>query len=126
LFDIECVFDSRVHVEFLDQAAAGHLYHIIQEAVHNAVKHAQCSRISVSMVPLEGFLHVSVQDNGQGMACRSTPDSGLGFHTMSYRANALGGQIEIGHADDGGFAVRCEIPLEKGCIRMSDKGLRRF
>ena len=61
-----CVFDCPKPVLVADNLIATHLYLIAQEAVHNAVKHARCQNIRIS-VESNHLLVLRVQDDGIGM-----------------------------------------------------------
>lgn len=79
------------------------IFHIAQEAVCNAVRHGQASRITLRLVPCEdGRLCFQVQDNGAGLPGRKGTPEGLGLHIMRRRAAQLGGEISLGPPPDAG------------------------
>ena len=63
---VTCVFDCPKPVLVEDNLIATHLYLIAQEAVHNAVKHARCRNIRIS-VESDQLLVLRVQDDGIGI-----------------------------------------------------------
>ena len=96
------------HIE--DDAAAAHLFRIAREAVINANKHAQARQI---VVTLERFPHeivLRVIDDGIGFPRDLEPQQGLGYHIMKYRAQLMGGRLEIDSPKTGGTRVSCLIP----------------
>jgi len=109
---IECAFrcDDGVSVE--DEAAATHLYRIAQEAVNNAVKHADAGRIAICLAGDELGLRLTVEDDGRGLPDGAEDgNGGMGMRTMRYRANVLGGTLDVAAAaDGGGTRVTCFIP----------------
>src|SRR5690606_29337133 len=68
------------------------IFRIIQEAVHNAIKHAEASEISISIEEQENSLTIRITDNGHGFDPEAT-SIGQGLAYMKNRANLLGGQI---------------------------------
>lgn len=91
------------------------LYRIVQEALVNAVKHAQASRIQITMDVRKGFLNVVVQDNGRGFRLDPKPSArqrlGLGLSTMQERTKILGGVFQIQSAPNQGTKIFMEIPV---------------
>ena len=89
------------------EASASHLYRIAQEALNNAVKHADARAITVSLQAADARLELSVADNGRGLPVRPGPGSGMGLKIMDYRARMIGGSIEIAARRGGGTRIRC-------------------
>jgi signal transduction histidine kinase len=85
-------------------------YRIVQEALTNTLKHAHASKASVLVRYGAGMLEVEVVDDGQGAA--GGADRGHGIIGMRERAALVGGELRVGSAPGGGFAVRARIPLE--------------
>jgi PAS domain S-box-containing protein len=70
-----CQFDCLEPVSVADNLTATHLYLIAQEAVHNAVKHAQPKNIRISLESND-LLVLGVQDDGIGMPSQPTENQG--------------------------------------------------
>ena len=107
--NIRCAFDMRSPFEFTDVNAAVQVYRIAQEAVGNAIRHGQASRIAVELSESGGMVRLSVEDDGIGLLENVSKD-GLGLHTMQYRATMLGGSLEITRATPHGTIVTCSFP----------------
>ncbi len=88
----------------LGRNTATHLYYIIREAVFNAARHGRPKNIGVYFrLRGDGFT-IKIVDDGRGFA--ATPAAkGMGFHTMKYRAKAIGASLSITSAKDGGTIV---------------------
>ena len=107
------VFDCPRPVLLDDNLVATHLYLIAQEAVHNAVKHAQCKNIRIS-VESDQLLVLRVRDDGIGIAALPTEDrGGLGFRIMRNRAEIVRAALTIEPAMPSGTAVTCTLARKK-------------
>ncbi len=92
-----------------DQAA----YRIVQEALTNVSRHAGHARASVHLHYTQESLSVQIVDDGKGTvtSAGSRPSGpGLGLVGMRERVAALGGLLQAGPRDDGGFQVPAELP----------------
>ncbi|MGW2485066.1 sensor histidine kinase [Streptomyces sp. NPDC001571] len=86
------------------------VYRIVQEALTNAVKHADASAITVQLDCGDGELAIHVLDDGCGTG--SGPGTGHGLVGIRERAAAQGGSASAGPGPDGrGFEVRAVLPL---------------
>jgi signal transduction histidine kinase len=84
-------------------------YYVMSEALANAAKHAQASRIDISVTPRDGRLVLSIRDNGIGGADRSR---GSGLVGLTDRVEALGGSISIESPPGAGTRITAELPLD--------------
>lgn len=93
--------------------AAMQLYRIAQEALANAVRHSEASQISI-LVTVEGNqLKLMIEDNGKGINFRTGARTGMGLRTMHYRAQALGGLLDVKDRKGGGTVVTCAVDINK-------------
>jgi PAS domain S-box-containing protein len=106
LFHIECRFDCARPVTIRDNVAATHLYRIAQEAINNAVKHGKAKRISISLKPAGDKNILTVADNGLGFSNEARKGSGMGLHTMKYRASVVGAIVDV-RSEGTGVTVTC-------------------
>jgi signal transduction histidine kinase len=88
-----------------DQAA----YRIVQEALTNVSRHAGQACATVHLHFTRETVRIQVDDDGQGTGARPS-GPGLGLVGMRERVSALGGRLQAGPRDDGGFRVRAELP----------------
>jgi len=107
---LRCVFECPAAVSVSDAAVAGTLYRIAQEAVNNALKHADPGEIRVGLERCNGSLVLVVEDDGEGLPETLASGSGIGFQVMRHRAQLVGGKIDIGPAPAGGTRIACTIP----------------
>jgi len=102
-----CEFDDCLPVR--DDKVATQLFHIAQEAVTNAIRHAQASTIVVSIRIEHGALVLRVRDDGMGLACDHQPKIGMGRRIMRYRASLIGATLEVASTDGRGVEVTCML-----------------
>jgi signal transduction histidine kinase len=89
--------------------AAG--YRIVQEALTNALRHAGASHVRVRAAREAGAVRIEVADDGAGAAANGAGEgTGSGLRGMRERAAALGGSLDAGPGDGGGWRVRAELP----------------
>jgi signal transduction histidine kinase len=101
--------DPTLHLE--DNLVATHLFRIAQEAVTNAVKHAQANRLVLKLAEDHcGSPTLTIADDGSGISpvCRKQ-SRGVGLRIMGYRAQVIGAELEITPGADGGTAVICRL-----------------
>jgi signal transduction histidine kinase len=84
------------------------VYRVVQESLTNTVRHANASRVSVTVRYSPDNVLVDVQDNGRGAAGEVT--DGHGIAGMRERVAALGGALTAGPTK-AGFAVRATLPI---------------
>lgn len=107
-----CRLECPEPVATADPFLAGHLYRIAQEAVNNAVKHAQAAEVVIRLLRREGTLLLAVEDDGTGLARRKdAPAAGIGLSVMRHRANAIGATLVVDSRRGGGVSVRCSLPF---------------
>jgi signal transduction histidine kinase len=88
------------------------LFRIAQEALNNSIKHAQASRIDVSLDMHGGAVALEVHDDGHGFD-PSAPElrsKRLGLTSMQERGEALGASVTVDSKPGGGTRVRVEVP----------------
>lgn len=84
-------------------------YRIVQEALSNAVKHAQARTVTVALWLEPGELGLLVKDDGRGMP--QGYRAGIGLRSMRERAEELGGSLELKSGAGTGTTVRARLPL---------------
>jgi len=118
------VLETHGDVNALPPAITGHIFHIVQEGLTNAVKHAQAANIrAVVRVDLPshdgapgsatGSVEVSVEDDGAGLApeVRGEAGFGLGLIGIRERTLALGGQMNVASRPEKGRILSVTIPV---------------
>jgi signal transduction histidine kinase len=90
-------------------------FRIVQEALRNTLKHAGPARAHVTLRYGDHDVEVEVSDNGRGVRAPTENGAvtGHGLLGMRERVAMLGGEIEAGYRQDGGFGVHARLPLER-------------
>jgi signal transduction histidine kinase len=106
--------DVAGHLPALPPLVAAHAYRIAAEALTNAVRHARCSRITVTLADTPDAMRLEIADDGVGM-----PDGaragGHGLRSMRGRAETIGAQLHIGPGPGGlGTSVALALPHPGG------------
>jgi len=91
-------------------------FRIVQEAMTNALRHAEASRLGVTLRVVNGELVLSVRDDGRGFdlaaaAGRAARGESAGLSGMEERAQLAGGRLEMNTAPGRGTEVRALFPL---------------
>ena len=84
-------------------------YYVASEALANTMKHAQASRVEMSLTTRNGSLLLSIRDDGIGGA---NPARGSGLAGLADRVEALGGSIRLHSAARAGTQITVDLPLE--------------
>ena len=91
----------------VDRAA----YRIVQEALTNVTRHSTADEASVTVTYEPVEVVVVVEDRGR-LVTSDAVGGGNGIPGMRERARALGGDLEAGPLEGGGFRVRARLPIE--------------
>lgn len=84
------------------------LFRIVQEALHNVVKHAEATRATIRLRRTDsGEIALDIDDNGVGY--RRDRVGGVGLTSMRERARRWGGSMEIGNIEIGNEAQGCRV-----------------
>lgn len=86
------------------------LYLIFKEAINNAAKHSECSKIDIAVDILKREVNLFVADNGKGFDA-SKESTGNGLHNMRSRVQGFGGNIQILSDSKIGTVVTVKLPV---------------
>lgn len=120
---LDAVSPAPIHIEVsteelsLSEETALAIYRVAQEALHNAIQHADASEIAVRLTQYPDRLRMTVTDDGQGIPDgaedlrRFVSQGHLGLAGMRERAAMIGGHLEVQSAPDYGTVVILEVPF---------------
>lgn len=129
-FRVEC--NSSGKSRSLGRDADVALYRCCQEAINNAIRHSQASRLAVLIRFGQREVRVTVEDDGKGFDPRALYDSNSrmmssGFWTIRQRMADLGAAFRISTAEGHGTVVEMIVPYSprKAHARRKDKAVNR-
>lgn len=99
---------EATHERRISSAFESNAYFIVAEAVTNAVKHAQASRIDIRL-DFGNLLQITVADDGVGGVAETS--AGSGMTGLADRASAFGGTLAIKSRPGEGTSLSVRIPL---------------
>jgi signal transduction histidine kinase len=108
-FGVLCNFVGDERVRVRDSTTATQLYHIAQEAVLNAVKHAHATKIDIQLLHAYGKLDLTVRDDGIGFPAKLPHPPGLGLRLMAHGAALIGGKFTVDRNRTRGTLVTCKL-----------------
>jgi len=106
--DLEIVLHYDAALEQLDNKVAIHVYRIVQECLTNVVRHAQASKVNVSLALSSERVEINVVDNGIG---GKTESHGFGVLGMRERVESLGGKFAFNSEKNKGVQVNAWMPF---------------
>ena len=91
------------------------VYRIVQEALHNSVRHSGARNVRVTVSQEDGHLLLSIEDDGAGF--NPQLERGLGLLGMQERVSYLGGRFQVDSAPGRGAALRVALPLAESGVQ---------
>ena len=114
---IPCGFERKGTPKSLAAASEIAVFRIVQEALHNVMKHARAKTARVRLEFRPTHLIVIIEDNGQGFDVQRTSAHPGAFHygviNIAERARAIGGEVRITSRIGAGTKVSVKVPLSR-------------
>jgi signal transduction histidine kinase len=104
---LHCRFQVGSPVVIEDNAVAGHLFRIAQEALNNAVKHSEADEVAISLSQNGEITRLEIADNGRGLPKAKQAGAGIGLQVMKHRANVIRAALNVESAPGKGVKVSC-------------------
>jgi signal transduction histidine kinase len=103
----------------LPRDVEANLYRVVQEALHNVVKHAEATHVTVLLERNDQETVLVVEDNGRGFDPGKPGGrrSSMGLMSMRERTTLAGGQFDVESRPFGGTSVFVRIPAKAGRAR---------
>jgi two-component system sensor histidine kinase UhpB len=109
---IECRCSGDLQSIALSDLRSTAMFRIVQEALTNIIRHAQATRVEISLRVEDGLLNLIVTDNGRGITQGEILSrKSLGLLGMRERAHLVGGQMDIVGRKGTGTTLRVRFPL---------------
>ncbi len=100
----------------LDRELEIAIFRIAQEAVINAITHAGCDRIHLSLLDREDKLFLSIEDDGCGFVLEPGMRNSFGLLIMRERAVNVGGELRVESSPGKGTTVTAEFPMRERMV----------
>lgn len=114
LANVDVNYDAKLNGHLNEKTAVA-AFHIVQEALANAAKHAAATHLDVVIALKGNEVVVGVRDNGRGFKEEDTHQRlGHGLSNMELRARAIGGRLKIDSQPGAGTVVTAYLPLTEG------------
>lgn len=111
--DLNCTFDGDIPGGWLTPNSEIILFRCVQEALSNALKHANAKRITVVAAMIKDTLNLEVKDDGTGFEQSEKTAKGMGMGSMAKRIGMLGGEFDIESGIGRGTKVLIKLPKYK-------------
>lgn len=108
--DLRIVLKSPGEPLFLEAKQARELTYVLSEALTNVRKHAQASRVVVTLTRQKDWVVLSIEDDGRGFDMGNTQPGGFGLMAMRSRTEELAGHYYIESFPGRGTRIRVEVP----------------
>lgn len=89
------------------------LFRIIQEAIHNVIKHAAASRLQVDGIMDNAVVQLTISDNGKGFKYGEPHHEGNGLLNMKHRCNLIGASLDVHSSENKGTMVTISFKARK-------------
>lgn len=111
--NLEISFSTKLdQTDFLSGEASTTLFRIFQEAMNNIIRHAQASKVEISLEKRNENLLFSIFDNGRGITQeQKEASSSFGIIGMKERTRFLGGDVFIEGSNGEGTRITMRIPV---------------
>jgi signal transduction histidine kinase len=101
----------------LAELVESNLLRAAQEAVTNAVRHAECRSIQVEIALSRTSVGMKIDDDGRGLSeAEASAGAGMGLRSMRERVEQIGGKITFGPGPRGGTRVEIRGRFPKGLL----------
>lgn len=101
--------------QHLEHLSSVFVYRIIQEALHNAARHAQAKSVWICVTLDTSGIHGYIRDDGRGLG-ENAAKGRMGIQGMRQRAALVGGRVQVRNRKRGGCCVSFSIPPGNGAI----------
>lgn len=112
IYGIRCNLSFNDCIPSFDISTATNIYYIVQEAIHNSIKHGKSKIVTIEIQSSGETIIITVRDNGSGYD-NNRKSPGIGQNIMRYRARTMGAGLDIQSTRNRGTTVRLILPLKQ-------------
>jgi len=110
--EIACKYHFLGEYNQLNEKQRLNMYRILQEFLHNILKHANATMVEIQLMNLENELTLTIEDNGVGFNV-TTKNNGLGLENIQRRMDYLNGTMEISSVVNQGTFIVLSVPINE-------------
>jgi signal transduction histidine kinase len=111
---VEIGFDAPNALPVLALEVEHAVYRVTEEAINNAIRHAQADTIGVRISVRRNAVTVTVRDDGRGFDPDDVPDGRLGITGMNERVKLAEGVLAIESVSGAGTSIAFTVPIRAG------------
>jgi len=120
-FAHQVTYKNSLHIEIqtddkllLEKDKQIHVFRILQEIIHNTIKHAKAKNLQIALDSREDYMSIQTTDDGVGfnLAKSKAEAIGLGLKSIESRAEILNGKVSIETRPGSGTSYFIQIPLK--------------
>ncbi len=106
-------FETALETLFIEKNKVIFLHRIVQEILHNVVKHSGGSHVHAEIEKVDKQIHILLSDNGKGFDTNDPNfKAGIGLSSIRQRASMIGANLEITSAEGMGTSVKISMAHE--------------
>ncbi len=109
-FKVHLEINDTVALKEIDFHISLSIFRIVQEQIHNIIKHANASHVQISVELSKQFIDVEISDNGKGFNPKEL-SRGVGLANIRNRAEFHGGITHVSSAPGEGCNLSVHIPI---------------
>ena len=94
-------------IRIADSSMAMHLFRIVQESLNNVIKHAEASKVAVTLGVEGSRGYISIRDDGQGFDTTEQASKVLGLRIMKHRSDLIDAVLQIESMAGEGTEIKC-------------------
>ncbi len=110
--DLATSIDIEPGLPELPADTATQLYRIVQEALTNVARHAQASRVELTLRRMPDGLELRLADDGRGIDAVAHRPGAIGLFSMAERAREIGASLDVAARPQGGTELLLRLPLQ--------------
>jgi PAS domain S-box-containing protein len=108
------------NLEQVESDASLAIFRVVSELINNALKHAECSLITISLEIRRNILSLFYKDNGKGFEVKLAKSDGvnskLGLNSIQNRINSLNGNVTFASKKGEGLMVKIFLPVKPNVV----------
>jgi len=114
--NVDAQFQASLTQERISPEIETTLFRVAQEALTNAIRHAEANRVAVVLIQTDEHITLQIRDNGRGFFVEkaiqnAVRGASLGLLSMQERLHLVGGELNIHSTPGLGTEIAAKVPL---------------